>query len=97
VKLIWQKICSVLALLLVTSFCFANVIGSDIQNFNPTTSGLDFVTVQSSETLTPGIFNFGYFLNYAVNTMPNYVDVNTRSRTNFEDSLLGADINFVWA
>ena len=37
----------------------ANVIGNDTQNFNPTTNGLDFVTVQSSETLDPGIINFG--------------------------------------
>lgn len=72
---------------------WANVTGSDIQNFNPTTNGIDFVTVQSSETLEPGIINFGYFLNYAVNTMPNYVDQTTSSRTDFEDSMLGADIN----
>ena len=42
---------------------FANVTGSDAQNFNPTTNGLDFVTVQSSSTLEPGVFNFGVFLN----------------------------------
>jgi outer membrane protein OmpA-like peptidoglycan-associated protein len=62
----------------------ANVVGSDI----------DFVTVQSSETLEPGILNFGLFLNYAVNTMPNYENTTTQRRTKFEDSLLGADLNF---
>lgn len=72
----------------------ANVVGSDVQNFNPTTSGLDFVTVQSSETLEPGIFNFGFFLNYAVNVMPNYEEVSTQSRTDFQDTLLGGDLNF---
>ena len=54
-------------ILVLSSNALANVIGPDAQNFNPITSGLDFVTVQSSETLKPGIFNFGTFLNYAVN------------------------------
>jgi len=71
----------------------ANVVGADTQNFNPTPDGLDFVTVQSSETLEPGIFNFGFFLNYAVNSLPNYEDVSTASRTNFTDSLLSSDLN----
>jgi outer membrane protein OmpA-like peptidoglycan-associated protein len=85
--------CSLFVFVGVVEPARANVVGSDIQNFNPTTSGLDFVTVQSSETLSPGIFNFGYFLNYAVNTMPNF-DATNASRTNFEDYLLGGDINF---
>ena len=89
--MVYRIICAVL---LMSQGAVANVVGSDIQNFNPTTNGLDFVTVQSSETLTPGIFNFGFFLNYAVNTMPNYVDVNTSSRTDFEDSLTSGDLNF---
>jgi outer membrane protein OmpA-like peptidoglycan-associated protein len=71
---------------------FANVVGTDAQNFNPTTSGLDFVTVQSSETLEPGIVNFGLFLNYAVNSLP-YFDDHAGNRTKFSDSLLGADLN----
>lgn len=69
----------------------ANVVGPDAQNFNPTTSGLDFVTVQSSETLKPGIFNLGLFLNYAVNSLP-YFETN-QQRTDFNDSLLGLDLN----
>ena len=69
----------------------ANVVGPDAQNFNPTTSGLDFVTVQSSETLKPGIFNLGLFLNYAVNSLP-YFDTN-QSKTRFNDTLLGLDLN----
>lgn len=80
--------------LLMSFSARANVVGADTQNFNPTTSGLDFVTVHSSETLRPGIFNLGVFVNYAVNSLPNYEDVNTSSRTNFSDSLLSADLNF---
>lgn len=81
------------ALLMSPMSANANVVGADTQNFNPTPDGLDFVTVQSSETLEPGIFNFGFFLNYAVNSLPNYEDVSTASRTNFTDSLLSADLN----
>ncbi|HAG91008.1 MAG TPA: hypothetical protein DCL41_04010 [Bdellovibrionales bacterium] len=72
---------------------YANVVGADTQNFNPTTNGLDFVTVHSSETLKPGILNFGLFLNYAVNSLPNHEDTTTQTRTNFQDSLLSADMN----
>ncbi len=73
------------------SFSHANVVGPDAQNFNPTTSGLDFVTVQSSETLKPGIFNLGLFFNYAVNSLPYFNQTTTRLR--FNDSLLGMDLN----
>ncbi len=87
------------ALLLVCSLlwsasAFANVVGADTQNFNPTNDGLDFVTVHSSETLNPGLMNFGFFLNYAVNSLPNYENTSTQSRTNFRDTLLSADMNF---
>ena len=70
----------------------ANVIGSDMQNFNPITSGLDFVTVQSSETLKPGVVNLGLFLNYAVNTLPYFQD-SPQGVTNFNDEVLGLDLN----
>jgi outer membrane protein OmpA-like peptidoglycan-associated protein len=70
----------------------ANVVGVDAQNFNPTTSGLDFVTVHSSKTLAPGIFNFGLFFNYAANTLPYYEDA---AQTKFKpvDTLLSMDLN----
>lgn len=71
----------------------ANVVGADTQNFNPITNGLDFVTVHSSETLQPGLINFGLFLNYAVNSLPNYENKSTQNRTNFTDSLLSSDLN----
>lgn len=70
----------------------ANVVGPDAQNFNPTTSGLDFVTVQSSETLEPGIFNLGLFANYAVNTLP-YFNNAPQGRGKINDTLLMSDIN----
>ncbi len=73
---------------------YANVVGADTQNFNPITNGLDFVTVHSSETLKPGLLNLGFFLNYAVNSLPNYENTTTQSRTNFRDSLVSADLNF---
>lgn len=79
--------------MLATGPARANVIGGDAQNFNPTTNGLDFVTVHSSETLKPGIFNLGLFLNYAVNSLP-YQEANAgQSRADFNDSLLGADFS----
>ena len=67
------KLLAILALILMTGArARANVVGADTQNFNPTNDGLDFVTVHSSETLTPGVINFGFFINYAVNSLPNY-------------------------
>lgn len=80
-----------LTLVQLPGLALANVVGPDAQNFNPTTNGLDFVTVQSSETLKPGIFNFGFFLNYAVNSLPYFNQTTTRLR--FNDSLLGMDLN----
>lgn len=79
----------------LSSFAFANVVGSDAQNFNPTTSGLDFVTVQSSETLEPGVYNLGVFANYAKNPFPYYqVTATTNSESKKRDtSLIGGDFN----
>lgn len=74
----------------------ANVVGSDFQSFNPTSNGLDFVTVQSSETLDPGILNLGWYINYAVNALPEY-DVNDeliRSRSaKHRNALIGTDLS----
>ncbi len=72
---------------LILSPAFANVVAVDTQNFNTTTNGIDFVTVQSSETLEPGIFNLGLFFNYAKNTLP-YFDGGKE-----DDSILAADFN----
>lgn len=48
----------------------ANVNGTHLQNFNPTTNGLDFVTVQSSKTITENHFNLGLYFDYAANSLP---------------------------
>lgn len=77
----------------LTDVALGNVVGTDMQNFNPITSGLDFVTVHSSETLEPGFINFGLFINQAYNTLPYFDDTDGQGRTKFSDSLLGADIN----
>ena len=78
--------------ILAAESSYANVVGTDAQNFNPITSGLDFVTVHSSETLKPGIVNLGLFLNFAVNTLP-YYDATPQTRLNFNDTVTGLDLN----
>ena len=81
-------------LLALNPVAHANVVGTDIQNFNPTTSGLDFVTVQSSETLEPGFINFGLFLNYTKNTLSVSKDFgNLKVGDEPGDTLLSADFN----
>lgn len=74
---------------------FANVIGVDVQDFNTTPSGLDFVTVHASETLAPGIFNLGLFVNLAANTLPHYTTQGSgrEERDKISDTLVGADFN----
>ncbi|HPI39671.1 MAG TPA: OmpA family protein [Pseudobdellovibrionaceae bacterium] len=72
----------------------ANVIGPDTQNFNPTTNGLDFVTVESSETLDAGILNIGYFFNYARNSLPRMVYKSNSQKTDFQDALISGDLSF---
>ncbi len=68
----------------------ANVVGNDLQNFNATTNGIDYVTVQSSELLKPGIVNLGLMLNYAANTLP-YFESTGQSRLDINDSLLTSE------
>lgn len=75
------------------STSLANVVGVDTQNFNPITDGLDYVTVHSSKTLEPGIINFGLFLNYAVNSLPNFEDISNQSRGDIVDTLFSTDFN----
>lgn len=84
-----------LALIASLFFSFtahANVVGNGNQNFNPTPDGLDFVTVQSSETLKPGIFNFGIFFNHSVNTLP-YITGSSQNITRYNDSLTAMDLS----
>lgn len=67
----------------------ANVVGSDLQNFNPVPDGLDFVTVQSSRTLKSGVVNFGAFANYAADTLPIYGG----QSSSYSDHVWGSTLN----
>ena len=69
-----------------SNLCFANVAGSDLQNFNPTSNGLDFITVQSSRTLEPLEFNLGSFVTYSTNTLPYAIDANAPNNQTFTDT-----------
>src|SRR5439155_1641808 len=81
---------------LLISLCppaIANVVGPDPENFNPTTDGLDFVTVQSAETLEPGIINLGVFLDYAVKSLPHFDNLTQTIRATLNDFLLFGHLN----
>jgi len=81
-------------LFLISISAQANNIGHDVQNFNPLTSGLDFVTVNSSETLRPCVINCGVFVNFAKNSLPNFnVPLNAASINDHSDSLVSSDVN----
>lgn len=84
-----------LSSLLLSVPAYANICGTDYQNFNPTTGGLDFVTVQSSETLKPCIINMGVFFNYAANslTYSKTLNSNFESGQKAHDRILGADLS----
>lgn len=88
-----RRIAIATSVLLFAQTALANVVGIDTQNFNPTSNGIDFVTVQSSQTLEPGIMNLGFFFNYAINTLPNYQNVTTQGRTQPKDQLASADMS----
>jgi len=50
------------------------------------------VSVQSAETLEPGIINLGIYLNYAINSLPHWNDPD-EGRLNLNDTLLSSDFN----
>ncbi|MCM2323770.1 MAG: OmpA family protein [Oligoflexia bacterium] len=83
---------ALLAVLATASPAFANLEGTPTQNFNPASSGMDFISVHSAETLRPGVLNVGFFLNYAVNSLPYYGE-SAQNLLNFNDTLLTADLN----
>jgi outer membrane protein OmpA-like peptidoglycan-associated protein len=75
-----------------TSVANANICGTDYQNFNPLTSGLDFVTVHSSETLSPCLINLGFFVNYSRNTLTYTQDTASRAAGDkLKDQMWSAD------
>ncbi len=69
----------------------ANIVGVDGQNFAPLTSGLDFVTVNSTRTLKKGRLNLGLFGDYSSGNMPTYqgdeADVDTIGNYHFHIGL----------
>lgn len=67
----------------------ANFVGNDTSNFNPIPSGLDFVTVHSSRTLSSGYLNMGLFFNQATNSLPD-------TRTN-NGQIIGADDRMIFS
>lgn len=73
----------------------ANFVGNDTSNFNPTTSGLNFVTIESSETLAPGLLNVGLFFNQAANVLPDTVD-SIGHRIGSKDKLTFADFSVAY-
>jgi len=80
--------------ILLTPVANANVVGGETQNFNPTTNGAGFITVQSSETLPQWTLNIGGFLNHAVNTLPVFEQVDgEQSRSVVNDTVTGFEVH----
>lgn len=91
-----QRMASLLVAFLFAPVAHANICGSDFQNFNPTSSGIDFVTVHSSETLKPCLLNMGLFFNYAANTLAYSQDFpgsTAPAGTKANDRITGADLS----
>lgn len=81
--------------MLYSQTLFANVSGSDLHNFTPTTNGLDFITVHSSRTLDSGQMNVGLFLTNATNTLAYSLLLTAPSNQSFEapnDKLLYSNL-----
>ncbi len=88
--------CLIFCLLIFTFFAHANVVGTHMQNFNPTTSGLDFVSVHSTRTLPKAEFALGVWANYSMNSLPFFKASGVASGQNFSepnDKLLSGDLN----
>ena len=79
--------------LFISNSAFANFVGNDTQNFNPTTSGLDFVTVEGSQTLRKGVLHTGVFFNRAHDSLPDSVSSNG-SRIPSDDNITFGDLSF---
>ena len=71
---------------------FANAVGNDFQNFNPTSGGVGFVTVHNSKTLKKGVYNLGLYINHAINPLPEFDDEN-EGRGGQRNSITGLDLN----
>jgi outer membrane protein OmpA-like peptidoglycan-associated protein len=85
-----SRLCTLLALL-TAAHASANVVGGDLQNFNAVPGGIDYVTVHSSETVEPGIFNLGIMVNHAVNSLP-FRDEEEQGKLDYNDALTMLDV-----
>lgn len=81
-----------LSLVISSQYSYANICGTDYQNFAPLTSGLDFISVHSSETLEPCLGNLGFFYNYSQNTL-SYVFEKIGRENKVKDSMSSVDLN----
>ena len=83
--------------LFTSTTLLANVRGSDLQNFNPNSNGLGFVTVYPSETLQPLELNVGAFVNYTTNSLAYSTVSNAPNNQTFSepnDRLLYSNLHF---
>ncbi len=90
-----RKIVSLLCfvLTLFTTKGQANINGSTLQSFNPTSSNGSFVTVQSAQVLKPGQLNIGGFLDQAKNTLPPALDA-FDSKFEVSNEMLSSELHF---
>jgi outer membrane protein OmpA-like peptidoglycan-associated protein len=74
---------------------FANFTGNDTSNFNPVPDGIDYVTVHSSQTLLPGVFNIGAYVNQATNSLPDTRDGNGAT-VSAQDKMVFGDLGIAY-
>ncbi len=97
IKKIFLKRFLIFSIYIFSFPAFSNLGGTDIQNFNPTFSGLDFITVHSARTLKPYELNAGGFLNYTTNSLSYSTLSYTKNGQKFgdpNDVLLYSNIHF---
>lgn len=85
--------------LIFSNFASANIVGNPTQNFNPTYSGKNFMTVHSSETIERRFMNLGLFFDYAFDTLPAYpiiVDPDLGDRLIFSHIGIGYGLTSNW-
>lgn len=80
---------------LLTAKAEANITGSGLQNFNPSYTPGDNVTVHRAKTMGSGRLSLGLFANNAVNTLP-YFDqegqTNIDQKKSFNNSVTGMEV-----
>lgn len=74
-----------------SSTAWSNTIGNDFQRLNPITSGIDYISVEPSQTLEQGKLNGGMLLDFSTNTLPVIEEnSNEQSIGSIEDTLLSS-------